>query len=155
MGDYTRTTRECTLETLNPGLAIAVRSYAEKHELPDLLQTILICCETASTKKKKGLFGGKTELILTGMLVTPRWLIWATARENEPPGVIASRLSEIRVQDYEKSDFYKMIPDSGLNIDNLATGTSEHGSTFLGLGGEPAAEKFRSTLREAQQKAQK
>jgi len=46
-----------------------------------------------------------------------------------------------------------MIPDYGLNIDNLSTGTTERGSSFIGLGEEPAAQNFRSVLREALQKA--
>ena len=58
MSDYMHTTRECTLDSLRPELAAALRNYIEKHELGDLEPTVLICCETTSTKKKKGLFGG-------------------------------------------------------------------------------------------------
>jgi len=154
MSDYTRTTRECSnLAGLTPMLAAAIQKYVEKYGPENLEQSILICCETASTKKKKGLFSGKAEVILTGILVMPRWLIWASGKEGETPGVLAARLSEVRVQDYEKSDFHKMLPDCGLNIDNLNTGTLERGSSFIGLGEEPAAQKFRAVLREALQKA--
>lgn len=153
MGDYLRTTRECTLNSLRPELAAAIRKYVEKHELGDLEPMVLICCETISTKKKKGLFGGKPEVILTGMIATPEWLVWATGRENEQPGVIAAKLHDIQVQDYEKSDFYKLIPDTGLNIDGIPASDGERGSVFIGLGSEPAAQKFREVLREALKKA--
>jgi hypothetical protein len=36
MSDYIRTTRECTLDSLRPELAVAIRKYIEKHELGDL-----------------------------------------------------------------------------------------------------------------------
>jgi hypothetical protein len=99
------------------------------------------------------LFGGKPEVILTGAIVTSMWLIWAAGKENEPLGVVAARLRDIQVQDYEKSDFYKLIPDNGLNIKGLPALEGERGSSFIGLGSEPAAQKFREMLRETLQKA--
>jgi hypothetical protein len=152
MGDYVRATRECALDGLRPELAAAIRKYAEKHDLGNLEADILICCETTSTKKKRGLFGGKPEVILTGMLVTSKWLIWAAGKENESPGVLAAKLRDIQAQDYEKSDFYKLIPDTGLNIDGLRVAAGS-GSAFIGLGPEPAGQKFREVLIEALQKA--
>jgi hypothetical protein len=152
MSDYTRTTHECTPDSLRPELAAAIRKYIEQHELGDLESTVLICCETTSTKKKKRLFGGKPEVILTGAIVTPKWLIWAAGKENERLGVIAAKLRDVQVLDYEKSDFYKLIPDTGLNIEGFPTADGI-GSTFIGLGPEPAAQKFREVLRDALGKA--
>src|SRR6266487_5923718 len=103
MGDYLRATRECTLGSLNPILAATIRAHIERYELGDVDASALICCETTSTKQKKGLFGGKAEVILTGMILTPQWLIWASGKENEAPGVLSARLRDVRVQDYEKS----------------------------------------------------
>ena len=152
MGDYLRTTRECTLDDLQPLLVAAIRGHIEKYELGDVEESTLMCCETTSTKKKKGLFGGKAEVILTGVVITPQWLIWATGKENEPPGVLSARLDDIRVQDYEQSEMYKMIQDTGLNIYGLRTAANGLGSVFIGLGPESAAQKFRTTLREAMAK---
>ena len=153
MGEYIRTTRECAFGGLNPSLSAAIREHVVKHELGNVESSALMCCETTSTKQKKGLFGGKAEVSMAGILLTPQWLIWATGRQNEVPGVLSTRLCDIQVQDYEKSDQFKLIQDSGLDISGLRTGTVEPGSAFIGLGPEPAAQKFRSMLREAQAKA--
>ena len=88
-------------------------------------------------------------MIQTGIILTPRWLIWATGKENEFPGVLAAKLGDLRVQDYEKSDMYRMIQDSGINISGLHTGTADLGSAFIPLGSEPAAQRFRDLLKEA------
>lgn len=153
MGDYIRTTRESTLNNLNPILITAIRSYIEKYELGDIDKSTLICCETISTKQKKWLFGGKAEIISTGIILTPQWLIWATGKENESPSVLSARLRDIQAQDYEKSEMYKLMQDTGLNISGLRTDTVDLGSAFIGLGSEPAAQKFRSLLKEALAKA--
>jgi len=108
-----------------------------------------MCCETTSTKKKSGLFGGKAEVIVTGMVITPQWLIWASGKESEPPGVLSARLQDIRVQDYEESEMYKLMQDTGLNVFGFRTAVEGASSVFIGLGPEPAEQKFRSMLREA------
>ena len=91
--------------------------------------------------------------MLTGIMLTPQWLIWATGSENEAPGVLSSRLRDIQVQDYEKSDQFKLIQDTGLDISGLRINAVDRGSAFIGLGPEPAAEKFRAMLKEALAKA--
>jgi hypothetical protein len=149
MGEYLRTTRESTFNDLNPALVAAIRAYTEKYELGDMETSALICCETTSTKQKKGLFGGKAETILTGVILTPQWLIWAAGKEKEPPSVLSARLRDIQVQDYEKSEMYKLMQDTGLNISGLRTDAVDLGSTFIGLGPEPAAHKLRTLLKEA------
>ncbi len=148
MGDYTRTTRECTLDGLQPPLAAAIRSHVKKYELGDIEAAILMCCETISTKKKKGLFRRKAEVTLTAIIFTPQWLIWAAGKQDEALGVLSARLHDIRVQDYEKSEMYKLMQDTGLNIFGLRTGDGP-GSIFFGLGPEPAAQRFRTMLRDA------
>lgn len=149
MGDYLRTTRECEFDDLQPLLVTAIRGHIDRYELGDIEGSALMCCETTSTKKKKGLFGGKTEVILTGVVITPQWLIWASGKEGEAPGVLSARLDDIRVQDYEESEMYKMMQDTGLNVLGLRTGASDLGSVFIGLGPEPAAQRFRAMLKEA------
>jgi hypothetical protein len=149
MSEYQRTTRECSLDSLNPALRTAVHQYCTTHELSVTLDDPLFCGETTSTKQKKGLFGRKTEPSLTGFLLAPPWLIWAVGQNNEPPAVLAARLREIQVQDYEQSALYQLMPDSGVNITGLRTVAEDVGSAFIGLGPEPAAQKFRERLRQA------
>jgi hypothetical protein len=153
MGAYLRATRECSLASLNPKWSAAIRAYIEKNELGDLEGSSLMCCETTSTKQKQGLFGSKTEVSISAALCTPKWLVLASGKENESPSVLSARLRDIRALDYEKSDSYKLIQDSGLDISGLQTGTPEQGSIFIGLGPEPAAQKFRTVLKESIEKA--
>jgi hypothetical protein len=153
MGDYLRVTKECTPDSLHPALAGAIRDHIEKHEPEDIFSSVLFCCETTSTRKKKRLLAGKPVVILTGILLTPQWLIWAAGKENETPGVISARLRDIQIQDYEKSELYKLIQDTGLSISGLRMDAVVLGSAFIGLGTEPAAQTFREKLKDAIAKA--
>ncbi|MAT97038.1 MAG: hypothetical protein CL608_07845 [Anaerolineaceae bacterium] len=148
MAGYLRVTRECTLNSMQPALATAVRDYMAQHDLGDVETAALFCGETTSTRQKKRLFGKKVEETSTGILLTPKWLIWVTEQENETPTVLAARLRTIQVEDYEQSAMYKMVQDSGINISGLPTADGI-GTAFIGLGPEPAAQKFRDTLRQA------
>jgi hypothetical protein len=115
--------------------------------LEGLLKNILMCCETISTKEKKSLFGRKTEVEMVGVILTSKWLIWAGGKESEKAGALSAKLQDLRVEDYEKSSMYKMIQDTGLNVFGFQT-ANDLGSIFIGLGSEPAAQKFRDMLKE-------
>lgn len=149
MSDYQRSTRECTLDSMNPALATAVRQHIAAHQLGSVLGSTQFCGETTSTRQKKGLFGRKTETSHTGFLLAPPWLIWATVKEGEPAAILAARLRDIQVQDYERSEMVKLVPDSGVNITGLRQSDAGVGTAFIGLGPEPAAQKFRELLRQA------
>ncbi len=133
---------------MNPLLATAIQRHIETYQLGDIVGTALVGIETASTKKKKGFLSGKAEVILTGAVLTPQWLIWAAGKEGEAPAVMSAKLSNIQIQDYEKSEMHKLIEDSGLNIMGLRTDSPTPGSAFIGLGPELAAQKFRRLLKE-------
>lgn len=153
MGEYLRSTRLCSFENMNPDLVKTIRAHIEKYELGETESSALMCCETTSTKKKKGFFGGKSEIILTGVVLTPEWLIWATSRNSEAPGVLSARLRDIQVQDYEKSDMNKLVQDTGINVSGLRTDAVDLGTSFIGFGSEPEAQDFRNLLRETLAKA--
>ncbi len=157
MGDYQRTTRECAVAALRPELARAIREHAQKHDLGDVEADVLLCCETTSERKKPGwlgkLMGDSDKVLYTGVVVTPRWLIWATSSAKGGPAVLSARLRDIEVKDYEVTPAYKLVEDTGLEVFGLMTGAAERASTFIGLGREPAAHKVRSVLREAVQRA--
>lgn len=137
------------LESMSSDLSTAIRAHINKYELIDAEASALMCCETVSTKLKKRPFGGKPEVILTGVLLSPQWLIWASGKEGETPGVLSARLRDIHVQDYERSDMYRLVADSGINIHGSLTGGIQPVSAFIGLGPEPAAQEFRAALKEA------
>ena len=70
MGDYNRSTRECSFGQLRPELVTAIREHIQKRELGNIEAEILMCCETTSEKKKKGFFaslgGGDDKLGCAG-----------------------------------------------------------------------------------------
>ena len=154
MGEYVRVTRECAADTMHPTLATAIQDHIARYELGDVTADALLWCETTSTKKRRGLLGGKPEVILTGVLLTSQWLIWATGKENERPGVLSAKLRDIKVQDYENTGMYQMIQDCGLNITGLRTGTAGQGTAFIGLGPEPVAQRLRDLIKQAVANAQ-
>jgi hypothetical protein len=153
MSDYQRTTRECTLDTIPATLAAALHSHAEKYELGNLSDDALICCETISTREKKGWFKRQTEQTVMVAVLTARWLVWATQLNDKLPATLSARLRDIQVQDYEKSEMYHLVQDAGLNISGLRTGGTAVGTAFIGLGSEPVAQKFRDLLKDALSKA--
>jgi len=149
MGDYLRTTHTCTLASMRPELVAVIRTHIQKYELGNLEPLVMWCCETTSTKQKRGLFGGKPEIIHTGVLLTAEWLIWAAGTIPGPIGVKSARLRDIQVLDYEQSTDYKLIPDAGVVIHGRYTNAESVSSSFIGLGPEPSAVQFRSALRDA------
>lgn len=146
MGDTIRITRACTLESMAPDLREAITSRMTADDA-----TMLMGCETVSTTVTKGMFRRKQVTRTTGMIVTPRHLIWATS-EPDTDEVVATSvvLRDVEVHDYERSDQFRLIPDSGITIDGLRTGIpGEVGSVFIGIGPEAAGGHFRRALRQS------
>jgi hypothetical protein len=145
MGDYTRTTRECTLDSMRPEIASAIRAHVEKYNLGEILSKPVMCIETTSVKAKKGLFG-KAETIYTGAVLTSGWLVWASGADSASIGVLSARLNQITVQDYAKSDFAKLVADTGINVNGLYTAAREPASAFIGLEENAEGRKFKEAV---------
>jgi hypothetical protein len=135
-------------------LVIAIRKHIEKYKLGDVEASLLICCETTSTTQKTGLFANGYETILSGMMVTAQLLVWTNRKEKGNPLVRSALLRNIEVQDFENTAMYRVNPDSGMNITGRYTDVTKQGQTFIGLGTDPAGEKFRQILQHAIQRAQ-
>ncbi len=168
MGDYQRSTRECNFDRLRPEMVEAIRAHAQQHELGDVEREALICCETINEKIKSGGLFGKLlgsdpdKVHYTGLVVTPRWLIWATSGAKRGTSVLSSRLHDTEVQDFEATPMYKLMQerglkemqDTGLEVTAFFTGSLERAQAFIGLGPEPAAQNLRAVLKDAVRKAQ-
>ena len=148
MAGFQRSTRECAIDGLRPELSAALWEYVARRGLEDEISSALMCCETVSTREKRRLFRRTEEVSLQAVVLTPKWLIWASGKEGKPPGAFATPLHEIRVEDYEKSSTYQLQEDRGVNIYGLKTAEGT-GSAFIGLGPEPAARRFRNMLQES------
>ena len=154
MSDWKRKTKEIPLESLPPGMLSAINNYIDQHNLGPILSDMLMCVQTDSEKVKKGLFGG-AEGVQVGILVTPRWLLWAIQGTKAPASVLSAQLRNVTVQDYAQTSFAKMIPDSGIEVSGLFTDSNENTSAFIGLDEGPAANKFKQILIQAAQDAKK
>ena len=110
---------------------------------------------SSSEKIKKGLFGGGPgpKLLIQTAILTDRWLILADNVDQNALYIKSMQLWDITVEDYEKSSFYKMIPDTGMNVNGRFTDASEVGSIFVPLGKDEAGDRFKVQIIEAVQKA--
>jgi len=154
MSASTRTTRECTFKELSLEVQTAIQKHVEQYQLGAFETSLLICCETTSTGQKTGFFGSGNEPTFTGMFVTPHLLVWTNGSGRGKPTAHSALLRNIDAHDFENTAMYRVKPDSGLNITGRYTDVNKQGQTFLGLGPDPAGEKFRQVLQHAIQKAQ-
>ncbi|MCI0550031.1 MAG: hypothetical protein L0287_03675 [Anaerolineae bacterium] len=152
MNAITRTTRACTIETLNEGLRNAMRTHGARYGLNDIESDVLMCCETISVRQKKGLFGG-IKTTLSAVYITPKWLVWADSTDQNDAGVGSAQLKHIDARDYKTTASYTISPDQGLNITGRYTDKNRTGITFIVLSSESAGQKFRQVLEEALGKA--
>jgi hypothetical protein len=150
MGDYTRSTRECSVGQVRPELLRALEEYFQKNSLGDLEAETLLCCETVSEKKEMGRLvtwlGGKAEpLVYTAMLLTSTHLVWARGSQQTSINVNAADLKFIRVKPFASL----FITDSGLEISGLLGNTRGMALGYIGMGPEPITQKFCDEVRQA------
>lgn len=155
MGDYNRSTKEIAFGEIPTNVIKSVQTYIEKHNLGDILASPIMCIVSTSEKIKKGLFGGGPgpKLLIQTAILTNRWLILADNVDQNALYIKSMQLRDITVEDYEKSSFYKMIPDTGMNVNGRFTDASEAGSIFVPLGKDEAGDRFKVQIIEAVQKA--
>ena len=154
MSDWRRTTKEISLEALPTEIMMAINKHIEQYNLGPILSDALLCIQTDSEKGKKGLFGG-VETMRAGIIVTPRWLIWAVSGTKTPMAVLSAQLRNVTLQDYAQTPFVKMIPDAGIQVDGIFTDVSENIGTFIGLDDGPASRKFKAIVLQVAQDAKK
>jgi hypothetical protein len=154
VSDWNRTTQEIPFASLPPEMVTAIYRYTEQYNLGRILSDVLISIQTSSTKIKKGLFG-REEMVQMGVVVTPRWLVWAISETKTKPVVLSAQLSDVTVQDYAQTTFAKLITDSGIEVSGMFTNASERASAFIGLGEGVAGNKFKETLIKAAANAKK
>jgi hypothetical protein len=154
MSDYIRFTRECSFGQLRPELARAIREYAQNHrEVGNVEVEVLMCCETTSEKKRAGalaaLVGDYPDTILyTGMVVTPQWLIWARYGDKSSVRVSSARLQDVQVKVYASL----LVKDTGMQVSGYMGGSNRRVGGYIGMGPEPAAQKFCEQVQKAIEK---
>ena len=132
----------------------AIRKHVEGHNLGTILSQVVMCSQADSERVKNGLFG-RTETVSMGVVVTPRWLVWAISRTKTPTAVLSAQLKDILVRDYAQTEYAKMIPDTGIEVSRRFTDASENVSAFIGLDDSAAGTRFREIVIQAVQEAKK
>lgn len=145
MSDWKRNTKEVPFESLAPEMIAAINKHIEQYNLGPVLSDALMCVQTGSEKVKRGLFGG-AERVRMGVVVTPRWLIWAVNGTKTQTAVLSAQLIHVTVQDYAQTQFAKMVPDSGIEVSGMFTGASENASAFIGLDEGSVGDRFKEVL---------
>ena len=162
MGEWNRSTRKMTLDGIQQEYLNAINEHINDYDLKLDLSDYLMCIETMSSKKKKGLFGGGIPNQTTQVsIVTPKWLVIAAQRETpDSLGVLSIQLKDAIAKDYQDDPGYKLIPDSGINVSGTYTGRvgmngNSQISSFIALGEELAAKEFKELLFETISNAKK
>ena len=154
MSDWKRTTREVPFDGLPAEMVSEINRHIARYNLGPILSDTLMCVQTDSEKVKKGLFSG-AEKVQIGVIVTPRWLVWAIQGTKTKTTVLSAQLIHITVQDYTQTPFMKMIPDSGIQVSGMFTDGSESTSAFIGLDESEAGNRFREVIINAAADAKK
>ena len=153
MSHYQRTTRECTLDQLQPELAHALRQYFQQHQLSNVEAEILMCCETSSTRTSTNQLDAwlnrdlATDTTLA-LLLTPERLIWALNSERSGVVVASARLLELRVKVFAP----RGSGDFGLDLYGHMADTKVRTGGKLVMGPEEAAKRFCEAIGDAMQK---
>jgi len=160
MSDWNRNSKECTLESLKAENMAAIQNHLATYNLGPILDDYLICIETTSEKKKKGLFSSGDKQVIVSAIVTPRWLVWAVSGDKSGTGTLSTQLRDAVITDYVDSAFFKMVPDNGIQVTATFTGTfagspTEKGTMFIPMGDEAVSQNFKETVIKAAQEAKK
>jgi hypothetical protein len=154
MSEWKRSTRELSFEELSAVMKTEIHRHIELYNLGDILSDVSMCILSQAAKNRKGLFGS-AETNQTGVVLTPRWLLWVITGPNTPQGVLTAQLQDVVVQDYQETPFAKMVPDSGIQVNGKFTDATESASAFIGLEDNEAGRKFKEWGVDAVQKAKK
>jgi hypothetical protein len=154
MAAFLRTTRECTLDDLDPGLSGALKDYFRENRLGDPSSETVACCETATEKKPLGrvaawLEGNSDTFDRLGIILTQQWLLWARAGDRSGTITAGANLKEIKVRVYA-SRFPK---ETGLEINGYVGPHRQKVKGKLAMGEGPATRNFCARVEQAWEKA--
>jgi hypothetical protein len=160
LADYYRTTRECSLDGLQPELVQAMRDYIENQKLVGIENEILMCCETTSEQKthnkSSGLLtwlgeGDPDTIVHTGMFVTPEWLVWARKGDKSGMLVTSAHFRNVKVKPF----FSRFNDDTGLEVSGFIGDAPGRVKGYIGMGPEDAAQRFCAEVVQAADKLRK
>lgn len=143
MSDYIRTTRECSVNQLSPGLFPALRNYFQEHGLGNPETETLLCYETTSIKKSTNrlvswLNDGLDTTVYMGTLFTSQWLIWVRSGDKSGVQLSSADLKQISVRVY-----VSILPrDAGLEVSGHIEGSKGMMRGVIAMESVSVAQKF-------------
>lgn len=167
MTEWNRSTEKLPLENISPDMRSTMDEHLESYNLGPILDDYLICIQTTSEKRKKGLFGGGMlgvkipKHVIQVAVLTPGWLvICAQSEKQDSTTALSVPLKDALVEDYQNTPDYDLIADCGVYVTGIYTGRvgmqgNQRIKYFLGLGEEAAAAEFKDILFQAIQKTRK
>ena len=143
MSIYSRTTRICTINQLDPALTRALQEYFLAHHIGDLHSETRLCCETVAEKRNPGkladwLEGNPDTTTRLVILMTTGWLIWARFGDRSGMVVTGASMKVIRIKTYT----LKQTKDMQLEVTGFVNETKEYVKGNLEMGPETDAQRF-------------
>jgi hypothetical protein len=147
MSGYVRTTRECSVTQVQPGLYQAIRDYFQKHQLGDPETETRLCCETIAQKRDSDKLVSFLDPLLNGdrdttshlaMLLTDEWFIWARSGDRSGTVINGARFKMLRVKAYVA----RRTKEMELEVNGFINNTKESVRGNLRMGPDLAAQKF-------------
>ena len=147
MSGYICSTRECSVNQIDPKLYKIVQEYFQKHQLGDPVTETHLCCETVAEKKEPAGLGVLLDPLLNegsdsnfhlAMLLTADWLIWARSGDRSEIIVTGARLKLIQVKAFVSGRTKYME----LEVTGFINDTKQSVRGNLRLGSDLAAQKF-------------
>jgi hypothetical protein len=158
MSGYDRTTRECSVTQVQPGLYQVIQNYFQKHQLGDPEIETHLCCETISQKRDSGRLATFLDPFLNGdldttshlaMLLTTEWFIWARNGDRSGTVINGASFKMLRVKAYVA----RRTNEMELEVSGFINNTKESVRGNLRMGPDPAAQKFCEEIGQAVNKA--
>ncbi len=147
MSGYVRTTRQCPVAQVQPGLYQAIQDYFQKHQLGDPETETQLCIETISQKRDLGRLAIFLDPLLNedldttshlATLLTSEWFIWARNGDRSGTVINGARFKMIRVKAFVARGTNEME----LEVSGFVNNTKESVRGNLRMGPELAAQKF-------------
>lgn len=153
MSEYIRTTRECSVNELQPELRQAFQKHFQERGLGDPQTETVRCCETLSRRKNpeqaaSWLDGGADTVIHTAILLTSEQLIWVHHGDRSGTRLNAAKLALIRAEFHTSW----LMKDAGLEIFGYINDDNARVRGYIGMSDDPTAQKFCEEVEQAIEK---
>ncbi len=146
-----RTTEAVPVASIAPEVLAALDRHRELHGLDeDPRATARACVRTRFETTAKRWWGGtRVETGTTCAILTATHVFAVACVGDAPPSVLAFRVRDLEVRDYESTPGFRLVEDAGLELTGFSPGAAKRSTYFVGLGPEPEAQAFRDAVRAA------